>query len=239
MKAAHFSLKPWCPITLLQGVISYRTTMLIVEWRLVVNSCSSRTATDTFVITNFTWTAMEMNMDLHSDTHLSYWGCVMIPNSLVIWYQHTRQTACFATPKTTDWITTSIKIHVSYVCMCDLHHTYNHLTCVVPSMWQSQMYYQHCYFRTLCLLMMVSTVQAHLSSVILGLLDARVKLQFVIHRTWVRAAANNRVCSACLASRRSKWLLWSLGLWPIFSHAHNKQMSWSLTPKAIVQPYPQ
>ena len=79
-----------------------------------------------------------------------------------------------------------------------------------PCTWQPQMYFEH-YFRTLCLLMTVSTVQAHLSSVTLGLLDARVKLQFFIDRAWVRAAANNRVCSTCLASRRNKWILWSLG----------------------------
>ena len=125
-----------------------------------------------------------------------------------------------------------------------------------PCKWQSQIYFQH-YFRTLCLLMMVSTVQAHLSSVTLGLLDARVKLQFVIDRAWVRAAANNRVCSACLASRRSKWILWSLGpmadsqscpqkmnchqallLKAMFSHTHSKWTFPSLWPEVGVQLHP-
>jgi hypothetical protein len=209
MEGAHFFPKPWWPTTQLQGVITYRTTALIVEWLLVINSLSNRRkATGTFVITNFAWTAMELNLELHSDTHLSHCGCVMVPNSLVVLYQHTRQMACVTTPKTTYWISTSINIHVSqmFVCVtCTICGTTLPVVCP-PYKWQSQMDIQHYCFRTLYLLTMVSRAQARLN-----LLEERVKLQFLIDWAWVRAAANSRVCSACLASRRSKWILWSLG----------------------------
>jgi len=103
---------------------------------LVVNSCSSRrTATDIFVNTNFALIAMEMNMDLHSDTHLSYCGCVMIANSLVIWYQHIGwHVPQHRRPQTGSLQALRFMYHV---CMCDLHHMCNHITWGVSTMYMT------------------------------------------------------------------------------------------------------